>query len=103
MEKKYMKIGEASSKLGISRQTLRRYALKNKIKYILTPGGHRLYDINSLNNVANMKYKNICYCRVSSHGQKSDLIRQIKYMQNKYPNYEIIQDVGSGINFKRPG
>ena len=24
-------------------------------------------------------------------------------MKNKYPKYEIISDIGSGINFKRPG
>jgi len=24
-------------------------------------------------------------------------------MQNKYPTSEIIKDIGSGINFKRPG
>ena len=35
MEKKYIKIGKASEKLGLSRQTLRRYDLKDKIKFIL--------------------------------------------------------------------
>ena len=47
--------------------------------------------------------KNICYCRVSSNKQKKDLVRQIKYMKNKYPDCEIISDIGSGLNFKRKG
>jgi predicted site-specific integrase-resolvase len=47
--------------------------------------------------------KNICYVRVSTVGQKDDLKRQKEYMKNKYPNYEIIEDIGSGINFNRRG
>ena len=46
---------------------------------------------------------NICYCRVSSENQKDDLERQVKYMKEKYPDYLIIKDVGSGINFNRKG
>lgn len=45
----------------------------------------------------------VCYCRVSTYGQKDDLDRQIKYMSNKYPEHTIISDVGSGINFNRKG
>lgn len=29
--------------------------------------------------------------------------RQETYMKNKYPTYEIISDIGSGINFNRKG
>ena len=45
--------------------------------------------------------RNICYCRVSSESQKDDLENQIKYMKDKYPTFEILSDIGSGINFKR--
>jgi putative resolvase len=31
------------------------------------------------------------------------LERQIQYLSTQYPNHEIIKDIGSGINFKRPG
>jgi len=47
--------------------------------------------------------KKICYCRVSSIGQKEDLERQVNYMKEHYPTYEIIKDIGSGLNFKRKG
>jgi predicted site-specific integrase-resolvase len=40
---------------------------------------------------------------VSSNGQKEDLKRQVSKMQEEYPNHRIITDIGSGINFKRPG
>jgi putative resolvase len=45
--------------------------------------------------------KKICYCRVSSHGQSKELENQIEFMKLKYPDYELLTDIGSGINFKR--
>ena len=45
--------------------------------------------------------KNICYCRVSTRNQKDDLERQLKYMKEKYPTYEIMTDIGSGLNMNR--
>ena len=36
-------------------------------------------------------------------GQKEDLERQKKYMKHKYKKYEMIEDIGSGINFNRRG
>ncbi len=45
----------------------------------------------------------LCYCRVSSPGQRDDLERQIQSMRSMFPNHRIVSDVGSGINFKRKG
>jgi predicted site-specific integrase-resolvase len=45
----------------------------------------------------------IIYARVSSIQQKNDLERQIKVLKTKYPTYELITDIGSGINMKRRG
>lgn len=51
--------------------------------------------------------KTIGYCRVSSHKQKDDLERQIDnvktYMYAKGYQFEIITDVGSGINYNKKG
>ena len=56
------------------------------------------------NKTKNNKDKlNICYIRVSTLSQKNDLERQRKFMIDKYPTYEIIEDIGSGINFNRKG
>jgi len=45
----------------------------------------------------------ICYCRVSSNKQKEDLERQKNYMKDKFPTYQIIEDIGSGLNYNRKG
>ena len=75
-----------------------------KIETIRTPGGKRLYNVEKyiLNNNNKLTIelkikKNICYCRVSTYGQKDDLKRQITYMKDKYPEYEIISDIASGL------
>ena len=58
----------------------------------------------------NVKPKNritIGYCRVSSQKQKDDLERQIEnvrtYLIAKGQPFEIISDIGSGINYKKKG
>ena len=35
--------------------------------------------------------------------KKEDLERQVEFFRCKYPNHEIIKDIGSGLNFKRKG
>lgn len=51
--------------------------------------------------------KVIGYCRVSSHKQKDDLERQIEnvktYMVAKGYSFDIINDIGSGINYNKKG
>ncbi len=72
----------------------------------LEVGKRQLYNLDKFlrnKGVINKIKRKICYCRVSSNKQKEDLERQINYMKEKYPNYEIIKDIGSGLNFKRKG
>lgn len=47
--------------------------------------------------------ENICYIRVSSVGSKNYLKKQKEYMSTKYPEYTIIEDIGSPMNFNRDG
>ena len=95
----------ASKQLGVCNQTLYKYEKEGKLETIRTPGGKRLYNVSkyleslNLNNVN--KKKNICYARVSSHSQKIELQNQINYMKKLYPEYEHLNDIGSGINFNR--
>jgi len=91
----------AAKKLGLCKATLRKYADAGKIKSIRTPANQRLFDIESFIGTAEKAV--ICYCRVSSAKQKDDLARQVTFMRNQFPEAEIIQDVGSGLNFKRKG
>lgn len=112
----YITTREAKKILKVNEDTLRRWADSGKIPFIRTPGGQRLYDVQQYFSRAtsiatpfeppktqeNSK-ESICYCRVSSQGQKDDLKRQIAYMQERFPSHRIVSDVGSGINFKRRG
>ena len=47
------------------------------------------------------------YARVSSHDQKKDLSVQSDklraYCQSHFPSFEIIEDLGSGLNYRKPG
>lgn len=98
----YVPLRKAVEKLGLHPNTLRRYADEGKIQIIKNEAGQRLYNVESyIRGATNASL--VCYCRVSSSKQKDDLQRQIAYMQSLYPEAEIIQDIGSGLNFKRKG
>ena len=120
MSKKYVGGKEASKLLGVHQRTLYQWEDKGLIKTIRTPGGKRLYNvvdflkdkeckdddncIKDLDELDNFEEKlNISYVRVSSLSQKDDLERQKKLILDKYPNHKMISDIGSGINFNRPG
>jgi putative resolvase len=88
--------------LGVHANTLRRWASQGKIKFIFTPAHQRLYDVDDFLGHNSAK-RRICYCRVSSSKQRDDLERQVNFMQEKFPQHELITDIGSGLNFKRKG
>jgi predicted site-specific integrase-resolvase len=91
--------------LNIHYNTLQNLVKRKEIEYV-TIGRKRSYNLNKYirdNNIQINKKENICYCRVSSKKQSEDLERQIEYMRNLYPNYRIISDIGSGLNFNRRG
>ena len=97
----YVTPKEAKDIFNVADITLRRWEKNGKIKTIRTNGNQRRYFVQS--TVKNNEKKSILYARVSSSKQKKDLQKQVKYLQNKYPEYEVIKDIGSGLNFKRKG
>ena len=116
----FLKTSEASKYFNVSQNTIRKWADQGIINVIRSDSsmkagyGHRIYDVNSYNlnkkssvameiNEDDSIKNNVCYCRISSVHQKDDLKRQVDFMRKKYPSYEIIKDIGSGINFKRKG
>ena len=100
----YIPLRKAVAFLGLSTTTLRKYADEGKIKSIRTPSGQRLFDVDSFQQEgATASSAVVCYCRVSSAKQRDDLARQVQFMRDRYPEAEIIQDIGSGLNFKRKG
>ncbi|NHG63359.1 IS607 family transposase [Campylobacter coli] len=111
---KLIAIGQASKLLGVTIQTLRNWDKQGLLKPDeITKGGSRRYKLESLKNInKNIKFntdnlKTIAYARVSSHDQKDDLIRQVQvlelYCAKAGFNYEIIQDLGSGMNYYKKG
>jgi len=92
--------------LKITSRTLARWNKEGKINSIRTEGNHRRYlkkDIDNRRLDTNKTRKRICYCRVSTAGQKEDLFRQVQFFKLNYPDHTIVTDNGSGINFKRKG
>lgn len=117
LNKEFVGGKEASIILGVHQRTLYQWEIKNKIETIRTPGGKRLYNVNKFisenkqknnndNDIIkfnNIEKKNICYIRVSSLNQANDLKRQRDVMKTTYPDYEIIEDIGSGLNLNKKG
>ncbi len=104
----YVSSQEACKLFQVSISTLRRWDNEGKIDTYRTAGKQRRYSTQLLtktnNTITNdVQKQKICYCRVSSTHQKNDLQRQKEYLKSKYPDYRIIQDIGSGINWKRSG
>lgn len=106
---RFIKIGKAADILGVSIQTLRRWETDGTlVSHRKSPGGTRYYDVDKLLGVKNTDTDlTIAYARVSSHDQKEDLVRQAKllssYCITKGWNYEVIQDLGSGMNYQKKG
>lgn len=98
----YLSSKEVTKKLNVSDQTLRDWANLGKIKYIKTKGGHRRYLLEEETQTNPNRLK-VIYARVSSKKQEGDLERQIQFLKEKYPDHQVISDIGSGINFKRSG
>lgn len=111
---KYYSIGKFSNLIGKTPQTLRDWHKKGSfIPQHVTDGGTRYYSQEQLNHFLGIKgietktKKVIGYCRVSSHKQKDDLERQIEnvkiYMIAKGYSFDVITDIGSGINYNKKG
>ena len=111
---KLVMISEAAAYLGVTTSTLRRWEREGRLKACeRTAGGQRRYDLSKLRpHLFRLKQDNTCqvtygYARVSSHDQKDDLKRQQEilemYCAAQGWSYEIISDLGSGMNYHKRG
>lgn len=71
----------------------RRYAIEDVLKIVAPECDER---------------RTVCYARVSSHDQKEDLERQKMRLENwcfdrEISDFELIDDLGSGLNYKKKG
>ena len=90
--------------LDVSIEHIRRMASRNEIECVKTGGGHRRYDVQQfIDEQRKPTTATLCYCRVSGKAQADALASQVEWMRQRFPEAEIIQDFGSGINFKRKG
>jgi putative resolvase len=103
-----VKIGKAAEMLGVEVQTLRRWEDSGElVPDRKSAGGTRYYDVAKLLGLGNEDMPTIGYARVSSHDQKSDLVRQAELLEAfcaaKGWRYEVISDLGSGLNYRKKG
>ena len=105
-------IGQFAKKIGKTVETLRNWERKNVlIPAYKSKAKHRMYSDEQLIEVLQKQQPenriNIGYCRVSANHQKDDLLRQISLVENylsaRGQKLKIIQDIGSGINYKKKG
>ena len=80
---------------------MRRWANSGRIAIVRTPGRKRFYSISDIREIfgddqqQSAQKAKVCYARVSSE--------QIENLRQHYPEYEIVSDIGSGLNWKRRG
>lgn len=106
-------IAEAAKELGVSTKTLRRWTDTGKIKFERSPTGQRRFYLSDLkrNTPRDLLQSDarltVNYARVSSSDQKEDLKRQVTVLEMfsaaKGWQFETIQDLGSGLNYKKKG
>lgn len=95
---RFIKIGEAADLLGVTVQTLRSWEKTGQLLPARKSAGYtRYYDVEKL----------LGFKKVSSNDQKKDLKRQAKLLSSYCIahgwNYEVIQDLGSGMNYRKKG
>ena len=104
-----LKASEAAKHYGVAISTIRSWARNEQIPVQRIGNGHYRYVVQHNKSTVNEDdsynelSENIIYTRVSSRKQKYDLDRQSKWLQKRYPRYKLITDIGSGINYTRPG
>ena len=112
---KLYSLGEFSKLIGRTQQTLRNWDKNGVLKPAhIAKSGYRYYSQEQLSHFFGLKNipelpkrKVIGYCRVSSRKQKEDLERQVEnvktYMYAKGYQFEMITDIGSGLNYNKKG
>ena len=110
---KYYSAKTVTQILGVTAQTLRNWDKEGKLKPAYTKSnGYRYYseeDVLSYTKERDTKKerKLVGYVRVSSKKQEDDIKRQKEnlesYLKQTNQEYEIVSDIGSGIDYTKPG
>ena len=96
--------------LNVSVKTLQRWDRDCTLNAKRTPTDRRYYTYDQYLEFKGVKNDNtrkmVIYTRVSTNNQKDDLLNQVKFLQD-FANAkamiidEVIQDIGSGLNYNR--
>lgn len=109
---KLLRMNEVSEITGLAQSTLRLMHRKGElVPAKISPGGTRYYSDEQIKEYMGVKTVSkrivIGYARVSSRKEQDDLDRQIEnlktYMFAKGYSFEMITDIGSGINYSKKG
>ena len=108
-----MSIGKFSKEIGVSISTLRTWDKTGYLKPAkVLDNGYRYYSDEQIDKYLNVDSdiddrKIVLYARVSTKKQMDDLDRQIEnlktYAYTKGYSFELITDIGSGLNYKKEG
>lgn len=108
-----MSIGKFAKELGVTPEHVRTmHRTGEVIPARISEKGTRYYSEEQLRDLKNSRTpsreeKVVAYCRVSTKSQKDDLEKQVEnvksYMYAKGYSFEVITDIGSGINYKNKG
>lgn len=108
-----MSIGKFSKEIGVSISTLRTWDKTGYLKPAkVLDNGYRYYSDEQIDEYLNVDSdiddrKIILYARVLTRKQMDDLNRQIEnlktYAYTKGYSFELITDIGSGLNYKKEG
>ncbi|MGG0935033.1 IS607 family transposase [Brevibacillus centrosporus] len=106
-------IGKFAKMIGVTPKTLREWDKSGKfVPALVKENGYRYYTEEQLyaylrKPAIQQERITIGYCRVSSGKQKGDLERQIEnvkaFMTARGYSFDVITDIGSGINYERRG
>ena len=99
-----LSIGHIARQYGVSPSTIRRWCAQGKLQCCRTLGGHRRLEVceKEQKQETTSGRMVVGYARVSSHGQKDDLDRQVQRLK-LHGCDRIISDIGSGLNCCKPG
>lgn len=108
-----MSIGKFAKELGVTPEHVRTmHRIGEVIPARISEKGTRYYSEEQLRELKNSRTpqkeeKVVAYCRVSTKSQKYELEKQVEnvksYMYAKGYSFEVITDIGSGINYKNKG
>lgn len=108
-----MSIGKFAKELGVTPEHVRTmHRTGEVVPARISEKGTRYYSEEQLRDLKNSRTpqreeKVVAYCRVSTKSQKDELEKQVEnvksYMYAKGYSFEVITDIGSGINYKNEG